>query len=321
MRKQSIAVIVATLICLSAGYLVWRKRGIPFVGVKEQWTIGIYTARDPLSFDGRQRWWNPIFSAEDVTDVPAKFVADPFLIREGATWYLFFEVYNRATEQGDLAVATSQNTWQWHYQKVILDEPFHLSYPYVFQWDGDYYMIPESYEAGGIRLYKADEFPTRWSLVTTLVEGADYVDNSIIHYNGQWWLFASVTTNDELNLFMADHLTGPYVEHPQSPIVVSDLHKARPSGRMLVYQDRLYRYTMDVAPPIGTHQVWAYEITELTPTRYAERLAADHPVLQPGHSGWNQQAMHQIDPVQVGPDEWVASVDGFGEYLVFGWEY
>jgi hypothetical protein len=316
------AVLAALTILLAVGgYVVWRKRGIPFVTEREQWTIGIYTATDPFSFSGRQRWWNPILRAEDVTDVPAKFVADPFLVRETGTWYLFFEVYNRATDQGDLAVATSRNTWQWDYQQVILDEPFHLSYPYVFKWEGEYYLIPESYQAGGIRLYHADDFPTRWSMVTTLVEGKEFVDNSIVNYDGHWWLFASVTSNDTLHLYMADDLTGPYMEHPLSPIVEANQHKARPSGRVLVYQDRLYRYTMDVDPPIGTHLVWAYEINEISPTSYRETLAVDHPIIQAGRAGWNEQAMHQIDPVQVGPNTWVASVDGFGKYLIFGWDY
>jgi hypothetical protein len=321
-RRLAAAAVVVVLTLLSVGgYQVWRQRGIPFVSEKEQWTIGIYTASDPFSFSGRQRWWNPIFRAEDVTDVPGKFVADPFLIKEGAIWNLFFEVYNRATDQGDLAVATSRNTWQWHYEQVILDEPFHLSYPYVFKWEDDYYLIPESYQANAVRLYKADQFPTKWSFVTTLVEGRDYVDNSIAYYDGHWWLFSSVTSNDTLYLFMADQLTGPYVEHPLSPIVEANKHKARPSGRVLVYQDQLYRYTMDVDPSIGTHLVWAYEITEITPTRYSERLAVDHPILQAGRQGWNEHAMHQIDPVQVGPNEWIASVDGFGKYLIFGWDY
>ena len=320
-RLTSVIAIVSILLGSLAAYQVWRKRGIPFVAEREQWTIGIYTAKDPFSFDGGQRWLNPIFRAEDVTDVAAKFVADPFLIKEGATWYLFFEVYNRNTQQGDLALATSKNTWQWDYQRVILDEPFHLSYPYVFKWDGEYYLIPESFEANSVRLYKADDFPTKWSFVTTLVEDKAYVDNSIAYYDGKWWLFSSETSNDTLHLFYADQLTGPFVEHLDSPIVKENRHKARPSGRVLVFEDRLYRYTMDVDPPVGTHWVWAYEITEITPTSYSERLAVDHPIIQPGRSGWNQQAMHQIDPVQVKPDEWIASVDGFGKYLVFGWDY
>jgi hypothetical protein len=323
-RTRLVKTVVAVLVVLlgsAVAYRVWRQRGVPFVAEREQWTIGIYTAEDPFSFDGGQRWLNPILKAEDVTDVAAKFVADPFLMKEGATWYLFFEVYNRSTKQGDLALATSQNTWLWDYQQVILDEPFHLSYPYVFKWDGAYYLIPESFEADSVRLYKADVFPTQWSFVTTLVDGGDYVDNSIAYYNGKWWLFSATTSNDTLYLFYADNLTGPFLEHPDSPIVTKNLHKARPSGRVLVFEDRLYRYTMDVNPPVGTHSVWAYEITSLTPTSYVERLAVDHAIIGPGQSGWNEQAMHQIDPVQVKPGEWIASVDGFGKYLVFGWNY
>lgn len=325
MKKANLRTVFLALMCLMIGLIVGMvvgiKRGVPFVTQREQWTIGIYRSNSPFHFNELQGWINPLFRAEDVTDVPAKFVADPFLVKEADTWNLFFEVYNNNTQQGDLAVATSRNTWTWDYQKIILDEPFHLSYPYVFQADGEYYLIPESYEAGSIRLYKADRFPTEWSFVKTLVEGRDYVDNSIVFFNGTWWLFSSVTSNDTLYLHYADSLTGPWREHPQSPIVAGDIHKARPSGRMLVFDNKLYRFTMDIDPPVGTHQVMAYEITEITPERYAEKLAQEAPVVMASGSGWNGQAMHQLDPVQVDDDSWIASVDGFGEYWIFGWQY
>jgi hypothetical protein len=313
------------IVCLSlglvAGIYVGIKRGVPFVTQREQWTIGIYRSDSPFHFNGLQGWINPLFRAEDVKDVNAKFVADPFLIRENNIWNLFFEVYDNDTKQGDLAVATSTNTWTWKYQNVIIDEPFHLSYPYVFKADDGYYLIPESFEANSIRLYKADEFPTKWSFVQTLVEGRDYVDNSIVFYNGKWWLFSSVTSNDKLYLHYADSLTGPWKEHPQSPIVTGDVHKSRPSGRLLIFDGKLYRFTMDIDPPVGTHQVMTYEITEITPTSYSEHLAQEAPVVMPSGSGWNGQAMHQLDPVQVDENSWVASVDGFGKYWIFGWQY
>ena len=208
-------------------------------------TMGKY----PFDFNRFQFRLNPVFKAEDVTDVPAKFVANPFLIKDAQTWYLFFEVYNKNTDQGDEAVATSTNGRTWKYQQVILDEPFHLSYPYVFKWKNDYYLIPESYQANSVRLYKAVDFPTKWSFVQTLVEGRDYVDNSIAYYNGKWWLFSSVTSNDTLYLHYADSLTGPWKEHPQSPIVTGNNHKARPSGRALVYDGKLYRILMDITRP------------------------------------------------------------------------
>ena len=313
------------LFCLSLGFVggivIGIKRGIPFVTQREQWTIGIYRSNSPFHFNELQGWMNPLFRAEDVTDVSAKFVADPFLIKEGEIWNLFFEVYDNDTKQGDLAVATSKNTWTWNYEKVIIDEPFHLSYPYVFKSQGEYYLIPESYEDNSIRLYKADKFPTKWSYVKILVEGRDYVDNSIVFYDNKWWLFSSVTSNDKLYLHYADSLTGPWKEHPQSPIVTGDVRKSRPSGRMIIYDNKLYRFTMDIDPPIGTHQVMAYEIIEITPTSYSEILAQEAPVVQASGSGWNGQAMHQLDPVQVGENSWIASVDGFGKYWIFGWQY
>lgn len=319
--RKALLALVLLLLGLAAVSVVWMKRGIPFVSRREQWTIGIYRSDSPFHFNVLQGWINPLFRAEDVTDLPAGFVADPFLVKEDDMWNLFFEVYNNDTKQGDLAVATSKNTWTWNYEKVIIDESFHLSYPYVFKADDGYYLIPESFEVNSIRLYKADDFPTKWSFVKTLVEGRDYVDNSIVYYNNKWWLFSSVTSNDTLYLHYADSLTGPWKEHPQSPIVVGDVHKSRPSGRLLIYEGKLYRFTMDINPPVGTHQVMAYEITEITPETYSEKLAQEAPVVMPSGSGWNGQAMHQLDPVQVDSNSWVASVDGFGEYMIFGWQY
>ena len=325
MRKLLRKIPWLALFCLSLGFMggmvVGIKRGVPFVTQREQWTIGIYRSNSPFHFNELQGLINPLFKAEDVTDVSAKFVADPFLIKEKETWNLFFEVYDNNTKQGDLAVATSNNTWVWNYEKVIIDEPFHLSYPYVFKSEDTYYLIPESFEANSIRLYKADEFPTRWSYVKTLVEGRDYVDNSIVFYNNKWWLFSSVTNNDTLYLHYADSLTGPWKEHPQSPIVAGNVHKSRPSGRLLIYDGRLYRFTMDIDPPVGTHQVMVYEITAITPTSYAEKLAQEAPIVKASGSGWNGQAMHQLDPVQVDENSWIASVDGFGTYWIFGWQY
>lgn len=325
MRKTNIKATLLALVFLGIGLVggiyIGMKRGIPFVSQREQWTIGIYRSNSPFHFNALQGWINPLFRAEDVTDVNSKFVADPFLIKEGKKWNLFFEVYNNDTKQGDLAVATSNNTWTWKYENVIIDEPFHLSYPYVFKADDGYYLIPESFEANSIRLYKADDFPTKWSFVKTIVEGRDYVDNSIVFFNGKWWLFSSVTSNDKLYLHYADSPTGPWKEHPQSPIVVDDVHKARPSGRLLVYKGKLYRFTMDVDPPVGSHRVMAYEITEITPDSYSEKLAQEEPVVMPSGSGWNGQAMHQLDPVQLDSNSWVASVDGFGKYWLFGWQY
>lgn len=320
--RNSLLLMLALLVIVLVGStLLYMKRGVPFVAQKEQWTIGIYAGTSPFDFPASQARRNPVLTAQDVTDVPAKFVADPFLIHDDSTWYLFFEVYNLDTQQGDLAVATSTDTRRWKYEQIILDEPFHLSYPYVFRWQDEYYMIPESFEADSIRLYQAVDFPTRWEFVKTLVDNVERVDNSIVRFDDKWWLFAAPTSNDSLHLYFADDLLGPWQEHSQSPVVENNLHISRPSGRVVVYEDRLFRYTMDVKPSVGTHLIWALEITDISPTTYAERLVQDEPIVQPSGSGWNEQAMHQIDPHPIAPNRWISAVDGFGKYLVFGLDY
>lgn len=327
MKKNLIYITIIAAACLAiglvAGIIVGIKRGIPFVAEKEQWTIGIYNGESPFDMSNSLGWRNPVLKAEDVTDVPARFVADPFLIEDNSTWYMFFEVYNWESGHGDLAVATSTDTRNWEYQQVVLDEPFHLSYPYVFKWEGSTYLIPESFEADSIRLYKATDFPYQWEFVATLVDDVALVDPSIVQFDDKWWLFASEEgkKNDTLRLFLADELAGPWQEHPASPIVEGNNHIARPSGRILEYDDRLFRFAMDVNPPFGTHQVVALEIIELTPTSYKEVLVSEEPIIAPDGSGWNSYAMHQIDPHQIGEKKWVASVDGYGTYLVFGLEY
>jgi hypothetical protein len=89
----------------------------------------------------------------------------------------------------------------------------------------------------------------------------------------------------------------------------------------LVYEGQLYRYTMDVNPSFGTHEVWAYRVSELTTTSYTEERVGQEPIIKASGSGWNAQAMHQLDAHQIEPDRWIAAVDGFGKYLVFGFRY
>jgi hypothetical protein len=298
-------VLVALLTGACAG---GGQQGTPQTS-EDQWSIGIYRGANPFHFGALQRWINPRFTAKDVTDISAAFVADPFLIREGQTWYLFLEAFNKDTEQGDLAVATSSNTWIWKYQGVALDEPFPLSYPYVFKWQDRYYMIPESSATDSVRLYRSDAFPTRWTLVKTLLSGRAYVDSSIVFFHGKWWMFSSTTRNDVLYLHFADSPEGPWQEHPSSPLIMGNAHISRPGGRILVYQDKLYRFAQDDDPYYGK-QIWAVEITELTPTRYQEKRAQAQVVLGPSGTGWNAFGMHQIDAEQVGAGSWIAAVDG-----------
>ncbi|MEO1369909.1 MAG: hypothetical protein AAFX50_22225, partial [Acidobacteriota bacterium] len=107
----------------------------------------------------------------DVDDVPAEFVADPFLLRRGGTWHLFFEILNAGTGKGDIGLATSDDALHWRYRGVVLSEKFHLSYPLVFSWRGEVFMVPETLDLEGIYLYRATGFPDRWQREARLLDG------------------------------------------------------------------------------------------------------------------------------------------------------
>lgn len=311
--RRPIFALVGAIIAALAGSYIWTqvKFDIPFVKLDKQsaWEIEIYSGDSPFDLTSREKIGNPVLVAADVTDVPAVFVADPFMVKEGSTWYMFFEILNKATNQGDIGLATSDNGFDWRYRSIVLDEPFHLSYPHVFKWEGEYYMIPESRLAKAVKLYKSTDFPTRWSFVKDLLHGT-YVDPTVFHFNGMWWMFVSPTQNrnSTLRLFYADSLFGPWVEHPKSPIVKENAHIARPAGKILEVDGRMYRFAQDDEPRYGI-QVYAFEILELTTETYSERMVGKEAILRPSQSFFKEEGIHQIDAHQIGKGDWIAAID------------
>ena len=274
------------------------------------WSIGIYTGDSP--FQLRSTANNPVLKNTDISDIPAGLVADPFMLPRGNRWYMFFEVLKRDTQLGIIGLASSDDAFRWSYEQVVLEEPFHLSYPYVFDWQGDHYMIPETLGASAACLYKADDFPTRWSLQQKLIEGA-HADPSIVRFNDLWWLFTCTEPygHDILRLYFARDLEGPWKEHPRSPLITNDKSRARPAGRILQFDRHLIRFAQDCVPDYGT-RVRAFEIKELTRDTYVEAEHSESPLLSPSGQGWNGMGMHHVDAHRQndGDRSWIACVDG-----------
>ncbi len=275
------------------------------------WSISIYTGSSPFALAPPADLHNPVLTAASVTDRNAQFVADPFLVEDGGQWTLFFEVLNNANGRGEIGYATSPDGRHWTYRQIVLRESFHLSYPYVFKWNGEYYMVPEAGASNSIRLYKATNFPTGWTFVQTLVSGRTYHDSSLAYFRGKWWMFTS-PVNDTLRLFYADSLTGPWTEHPRSPLVTGDANVSRLGGRALVWQGKLYRYAQDDSPTYG-NQVRAYEVTDITTSTYAETQVSPAAIVQNHGKAWAKDGMHTVDPVETAPGTWLAAVDGIGD--------
>ncbi len=227
---------------------------------------------------------------EQVADTPAAFVADPFLLPYRGEWHLFFEVLHHGRHTGEIGWASSADTIDWSYRGIVLSESFHLSYPYVFEHGGEIFMMPETLDAGAVRLYRADPFPTKWVPVAELIPGR-LADPTPFRFDGRWWMFAcsSPSSHDALALFCADALLGPWREHPASPLITGDKSSARPGGRVVSWNGRLYRFAQDCGPRYGSG-VRAFEIICLTLDRYAERECVESPILGPAGEGGTARA-------------------------------
>jgi hypothetical protein len=277
------------------------------------YSIGIYTGASPLTLARPAGRSNPVITRETITDRYTSLVADPFMVREGGTWNMFFEALNwtRGARKGEIALATSSDGFHWTYQGVVLAEPFHLSYPYVFSWGRDHYMIPESSAAGAVRLYRAAPFPRRWICVKTLLTGPVHLDNSVFHRDGRWWMLTQTDeSRGELRLFHAPDLLGPWLEHPRSPVVPASLATGRPAGRVLSVAGRLIRFAQDCRWAYGA-SVTALEITRLTKSEYEEVELGGAPILSRGDERWNRMGMHHVDAHQLEDGSWIACVDGW----------
>ena len=252
---------------------------------------------------------NPVLTAQNVTDAPASYVADPFLFHENGTWYMFFEVLRSDTKNGVIGLAQSYDGYVWQYRQIVLSESFHLSCPMVFKVDNKYYMIPETYQKSEVRLYEATSFPSNWAYARTLFSGRAFVDPQIFRYNNKWWIFVGDTSNSNCYLYYSSELTSGWREHPASPIVRNDASKARGGGRSFVYNNNRIIRTAQKDNPTYGEEIRAFQVDLLTEQQYGEHEIPESPLLRSGREDWNRAAAHHFDPWWDG-NTWLCAIDG-----------
>ena len=296
--------VVRRLVRRTAPMALRRRRPVP------RWEIGVLQGPSPLepaTREGARRLLRPDVLAE----LGLVAAADPFGLRLDGRWWVLFEAVPVASHRGRVDAAFSDDLVTWRHAGTVLEEPFHVSYPCVVADDsGAVCMVPETSAMKEVRLYRTDALPGRFVLDRVLLTGRAFKDSTVFRHEGRWWMLSETSprhTNDELRLFRAAELGGPWTEHPASPVVTGDATVARPAGPPVVVDGRLIRFAQDCSGGYG-RRVLAVEITELTPTTYAERLLGE-PGLAGHNGGWRPRAMHHLDAHADGPG-WVSFVDG-----------
>jgi len=206
-----------------------------------------------------------------------RFWADPHVVERDGTYYVFLEEYLYSTRLGHISVMEIDNEGGYTDPVPVLKGDDHLSYPFVFEHEGDTYMVPETLARRSIELYRCRRFPDQWEFVHALISDIDAVDATLVAHGGRWWLFVSVrsdpgsTVSEDLYLYHADSpLSRDWTPHPASP-VVQDPRRARPAGGLFERDGKLFRPGQIGVPRYG-YGVVVHEITELSESAYDEQV-------------------------------------------------
>jgi hypothetical protein len=172
---------------------------------------------------------NAVYSIEQLKaeNDSTVFLADPFFVKEKDSFYLFFE-HKKNKSNGDIGLLTSADGKKYQYRGTVLTQKFHLSYPQVFKYKDDFYMVPESKQANAVLLYKAHRFPFDWRVCDTLIGNVALVDPAI-YLSDSLNILVATDYNKNMYLYQADSLFGKWKLH-QKPIALIGT-EARAGGR------------------------------------------------------------------------------------------
>jgi hypothetical protein len=203
----------------------------------DQWALAYRFRSGPCDAN------NTFYRFKNLTPPKDRFWADPCAIKAGETYFVFLEEYLNRSGKGHISVMELDRKKGAASPITVLERDYHLSYPFVFEWRNNYYMVPESAANKTVELYRSTSFPFKWELEKVLLTDLRAKDATLAEIEGTWWMFVSIAEHsipDELYLFFAETPLGPWLPHPRNP-VKSDVRGSRPAGGLFNWNSDLYR--------------------------------------------------------------------------------
>ena len=207
-----------------------------------------------------------------------EFWADPFFFRNKEDEYIFFENYEYKKKKGCIAVGKLVND-NLKNIKNIIECKYHLSYPYIFEYKDNIYLIPETHEKKRLEIWKSIKFPYKWKLHKTILQGLKIADTSIIKYRGNYWVFANISNDEyndftsELHIYKANNpLLDKLIPHKNNPVLTS-CKSARNGGQVYFDSQRnLIRPSQAYVKGIYGHHLNLSKVTKLNLSEYEEKI-------------------------------------------------
>ena len=261
---------------------VWRAKT-----TQEQWILAYRASKSVPGAgnvpDGAPHRFKELVPPKD------RFWADPIPAVADGRRYIFFEEYFFGTPHAHICVTEIDDRGNASPPRRVLERPYHLSYPFVFAWNGAWYMIPETLQQRAVELYRATRFPDEWTFERTMLSDIAAVDATVVEIEGRWWMFVGVTPDgaieaSALHIYHADTPLGPWTPHARNPLKI-DVRTARPAGPLFQHNGQWYRPAQYGAPVYGSATV-VMRIDELTPSTFREtEVSRLTPTWRPGLNG------------------------------------
>ena len=270
---------------------IWRTSSLLFsmsmslfvLGRRDRWGVAYITGpwREAVLRKGTQ-----------IKNVRHHFFADPFVITRNDRTIIFVEDFSFDRQRGHISAIEIIDKNSYKLLGPVIEEPFHMSFPFLFEYNHELFMIPETSESNSIRLYKCSEFPMRWQYLKDIFKGCVAVDTMVFEYNRLWWLFTNMASrgNNDLNsklvaFYSTDPLSDKWTEHASNPLVF-DCNIARNGGILDISSQSPLRIRQRQAFNSYGNAYSIAKIIDLNPVLYLEKeVASVTPDFFPGIKG------------------------------------
>ena len=186
----------------------------------------------------------------------ARFHAmDPFVFKFNHETFIFAEVYDRWLSRGTIGYCKWNGNGFSSWKQVIV-ESYHLSYPFLYEDNGEVFMVPESFLNQDVHAYRAVDFPDKWEFSHVLARNVKYVDTTLFRQDKTEYAFAYDVESMEKQLLLFE-IHDRQFNMASRAVISKDYSSARPGGRVFNYNGDMIRVSQDCDGAYGKAVVFS----------------------------------------------------------------
>jgi len=224
------------------------------------------------------------------------YLADVFAYEKNDNEQLLCEWYDYRKRKAFISgFPLSKPQWEKGIPPSAIHELHHQSFPFVFEYDGNLFCLPESYESGELKLYRFDKENERFTFFKTLLNKVEAVDPILFEYERHWWLLFTSrhSSNIKLYAWYAQNPLEKFSPHTNNP-VKTDVRSTRCAGTPFEWNGILVRPAQNCSDTYGS-RICLNKIEKLNPLEFHETTVG---YLEPSPDTPYHKGLHTLSSTQ-----------------------